>query len=83
DGSAAGGVGEAIAAVVAKNGAGIGPPLVRTIGFDPKPLPQATREELLCQAGLDQASMAALIESRLQTLGEKNVHDKKPVPALG
>ncbi len=83
DGSRAGGVGEAVRAIAAPRSPGGSAPQVRLLGFDPRPLPQASREELLCQAGLDLASMSALMESRIRALAEEAVHDTHTAPSIG
>ncbi len=56
DGSVAGGVGESIAAMLARSAEG---PRVTILGFSSIPPAQATRDELLRDAGLDEAGIAA------------------------
>jgi 1-deoxy-D-xylulose-5-phosphate synthase len=59
DGSVAGGVGESVAAILARTAEG---PRVTILGFSSVPPAQATRDELLRDAGLDEAGIAAAVK---------------------
>jgi len=60
DGSVSGGVGESIAAMLARSAEG---PRVTILGFSSIPPAQATRDELLRDAGLDEAGIAAAVRN--------------------
>ncbi|MCE1195183.1 1-deoxy-D-xylulose-5-phosphate synthase [bacterium] len=60
DGSVAGGVGESIAAILSRSADG---PRVTILGFPPAPPAQATRDELLRDAGLDESGIASAIRN--------------------
>jgi 1-deoxy-D-xylulose-5-phosphate synthase len=65
DGVKSGGVGEEIVNVILKHGLKSS---VRILGFDSMPLPQASREELLCSAGLDVGGIRNSLDSCFQEL---------------
>lgn len=70
DGSVSGGVGESIAAILAHVDDG---PRVTILGFSPVPSAQATRDELLRDAGLDEAGIVSAIRNRAAALvGEES-----------
>lgn len=57
----AGGVGESLSGILARQSSA---PLLTSLGFASSPASQASREELLCEAGLDEDSLYALIRQK-------------------
>jgi 1-deoxy-D-xylulose-5-phosphate synthase len=76
DGSRIGGVGEALASIVARRADGV---TVRILGFDPAPPPQASRDELLAGAGLDEASICTFLKPKTEPAGARSSHATIPV----
>ncbi len=66
DGVRAGGVGESIGAMLARRGVRA---MFTACGFDVIPLAQATREELLATAGLDEKGITRVVSEMAQGLG--------------
>lgn len=62
DGVRTGGVGESVAAILARRSINA---RISILGFDSMPRPQATREELLHDAGLDEAGLYAFIRAKV------------------
>ena len=61
DGSKIGGVGEALASIVSRHSIKAA---ISLLGFAAEPLPQASREELLAAAGLDETSLCAFLKAK-------------------
>jgi 1-deoxy-D-xylulose-5-phosphate synthase len=76
DGARLGGVGEALASIVARRACGVA---VRLRGFDSAPPAQASREELLAGAGLDEASLYAFLKPKTEPAGARSSHETIPV----
>jgi len=78
EGSKAGGVGETIAAVLARRSVEA---QITSLGFGAQPPSQATREELLREAGLDEDGLYSAIGRRIAETGGKRSHETLSVAA--
>ncbi|TXT43000.1 MAG: dx [Spirochaetes bacterium] len=78
DGAISGGVGESISAVLQRHAVEV---RTRLIGFDSMPAPQASREELLKEAGLGEAELMKVLVKIAAPAGGTSVYDKAPLAA--
>ena len=76
DGSRLGGVGDALASIISRRGVGTS---VRLLGFDAVPQPQASRDELLAEAGLDEASLFAFLKTKAEPSAARSNNETVPV----
>jgi 1-deoxy-D-xylulose-5-phosphate synthase len=78
DGAVSGGVGESISAILQRHAVGA---RTRLIGFGSVPAPQASREELLEEAGLGEAELLKVLEKIAAPAGGTSVYDKSTLVA--
>ena len=78
EGSKAGGVGETIASILSRRSVHV---KVAMLGFSGTPPAQASREELLGDAGLDEDGLYSLIERLAVDTNIMRIHETKPVAA--
>ncbi|MCX7026745.1 MAG: 1-deoxy-D-xylulose-5-phosphate synthase [Spirochaetes bacterium] len=78
DGSKIGGVGEALASILSRRSIGVG---LSLLGFAARPLAQASRGELLTEAGLDEASLYAILKAKAEPAGARSDYETVPIAA--
>jgi 1-deoxy-D-xylulose-5-phosphate synthase len=78
DGAKIGGVGEALASIISRHSIGAA---LSLLGFAAAPLPQASRDELLVEAGLDEASLCAFLKAKAEPATARSSYETVPVAA--
>lgn len=78
DGTTLGGVGEALASICARRSVRVG---LSLLGFASIPLPQASRAELLEEAGLDEESLYDLLKTKAGVASTRKLYGKSTLTA--